>query len=217
MIIKGVTKKGNYYDSVSLMMIAKKVNELEGVLDSTVVMGTDENKSILDSAGLLIPEFDQTDGASLLIAVKAESDKSADAAVAMIEKMLAEKSSTDAGEYSPRSFLGALELLPEANLSLISVAGRYAYYEALKALNNNLHVMLFSDNVGLEQELELKKIAKEKGLLVMGPDCGTAIINGAPLGFANIVACGDIGIVGIVTLEMTGLVLLSIMFSIANC
>ena len=30
----------------------------------------------------------------------------------------------------------------------------------------------------------------------MGPDCGTAIINGVPLCFANVVRRGDIGIVG---------------------
>jgi succinyl-CoA synthetase alpha subunit len=55
--------------------------------------------------------------------------------------------------------------------------------------------MLFSDNVDLDTEIELKRYAASKGLLLMGPDCGTAIINGVPLGFANAVNRSDIGIV----------------------
>lgn len=198
MVIKGIIKKGAYFDSVSLMMIAKQVNELEGILDSTVVMGTYENKSILKSAGLLIPEFEDTDDTDLLIVVKAENSRVADDAMERINKLLVEKKSPgkEKEDYIPKSFEGALKLMPDANLSLISVAGRYAYDEAMKALKKNLHVMIFSDNVPLEKEIELKKFAREKDLLVMGPDCGTAIINGAPLGFANIVAKGDIGIVG---------------------
>ena len=86
-------------------------------------------------------------------------------------------------------------MLPGANLAMISVAGRYAGDVAMKALENGLHVMLFSDNVPLEKEIELKKFAAKKGLLVMGPDCGTAIINGIPLAFANVVRRGSIGIV----------------------
>jgi len=85
--------------------------------------------------------------------------------------------------------------MPEANLCLISVAGKYAAREADLALDKGLHVMIFSDNVSLEDELRLKQKALSKGLLVMGPDCGTAIINGCPLGFANAVPRGSIGIV----------------------
>jgi succinyl-CoA synthetase alpha subunit len=98
-------------------------------------------------------------------------------------------------ETRPASLTGALDILPDANLALISVAGRYAGAEAKCALENGLHVMLFSDNVPLEKEIELKKFAQKRGLLVMGPDCGTAIINGVPLGFANVVNRGNIGIV----------------------
>jgi len=81
-------------------------------------------------------------------------------------------------------------------MAVISLPGKYAADEAKKALYNGLHVMLFSDNVTVEEEIELKTIGKEKGLLVMGPDCGTAIINGVPLCFANVVRKGDIGVVG---------------------
>jgi FdrA protein len=100
-----------------------------------------------------------------------------------------------AADPSPASLEGALKALPGANLALISVAGHYAGDEAMKALERGLHVMLFSDNVPLEKEIELKQFAAQKGLLVMGPDCGTAIVNGVPLGFANVVRRGDIGVV----------------------
>lgn len=62
---------------------------------------------------------------------------------------------------------------------MISVNGLFAAREARQALQNDLNVMLFSDNVSVEDELALKQLAHEKGLLLMGPDCGTAIINGA--------------------------------------
>ena len=99
-------------------------------------------------------------------------------------------------EYKPTTLSAAVKHLEEANMAIISLPGKYAAYEAKKALNNNLHVMLFSDNVTVEEEIELKKIGRDKGLLVMGPDCGTAIINGVPLCFANVVRRGDIGVVG---------------------
>ena len=120
-----------------------------------------------------------------------------DEALIRIDEILKEKKdrSLAAGEYHPKSIDGALEFMPNANMVIISVAGKYAGDEAMKALKKGLHVMLFSDNVTLEKEKELKEYAKKEGLLVMGPDCGTAIINGVPLGFANVVNKGDIGIV----------------------
>ncbi len=91
---------------------------------------------------------------------------------------------------------GAVKQLPVANWVLVSVPGRYAAGVAREALDLGKHIFLYSDNVSLEDEIELKKSAREKGLLVMGPDCGTAIINGIGLGFANRVRRGSIGIVG---------------------
>src|SRR6185437_13813236 len=93
------------------------------------------------------------------------------------------------------SIAAGVEQFPGADLVLISVPGDYAAAEAMKALSLGLHVMLFSDNVGVDQELAVKRHANERGLLVMGPDCGTAIINGIPLGFANVVRRGNIGLV----------------------
>src|SRR5262249_41396643 len=96
----------------------------------------------------------------------------------------------------PRTIASAIAAAPAANLAIISTPGDYATAEALKALKRGLHVFLFSDNVPIADEIELKQLATKKGLLVMGPDCGTAIIDGVPLGFANAVRRGRIGLVG---------------------
>lgn len=197
MTIKGIIKKGEYFDSVSLMLVAKDVNKLAGINDSGVVMGTAENKSILKASGIFIEEFNDAKDSDLLVVVKAEKDDDAVKAIAEIEnlfKKLRQKSGTSQ-DFKPKSLSGAIKAMPDANLSLISVAGKYAAVEAMKALQNNMHVMLFSDNVSIEDELKLKNTAIEKGLLVMGPDCGTAIINGTPIAFANVVGRGNIGIV----------------------
>jgi len=197
MIIKGILKKGEYFDSILLMMAAREIDSFQGVLESAVMMGTIQNKSILKASGYLIPDFKSAEDTDLLIAVKAGTEQDADSALSKIYEFLHQlrKKDEKIDEISPRSFEGALALLPDANLALISVPGKYAAAQAMKALQNGLHVMIFSDNVPIEQEIELKKYAKEKGLLVMGPDCGTAIINGIPLAFANVVNRGDIGIV----------------------
>lgn len=197
MVLKGIVKKGEYFDSISLMMVAKAVNGLEDCLDSTVVMGTPENLAILESAGMMAPGFTGLGDTDLLVAVKAETEEKALSVLAHIDKQLKDirKKDESADEFTPKSLDGALKILPDANLSLISVAGKYAAAEAWKALEKGLHVMIFSDNVPLEEEIKLKQYARERNLLVMGPDCGTAIINGVPLAFANIVNRGNIGIV----------------------
>ncbi|HAH05211.1 MAG TPA: FdrA family protein [Elusimicrobia bacterium] len=197
MTVKGLIKSGEYFDSVTLMIVGRDVTALKGVQDAAVVMGTQENKAILKAAGLLLPEFEKAGETDLLLAVKAESPETASKVLAESEaRLLSVRSRSDSEEeYRPKSFEGALKALPGANVALISIAGRYAGEEAMKALKAGLHVMLFSDNVPLEKEVELKEFARGKGLLVMGPDCGTAIINGVPLAFANQVSRGDVGIV----------------------
>jgi len=197
MVIKGIIKSGEYFDSVSLMMVSKEINEQEGILDSAVVMGTKENREILKTSGLLISEFEKASDTDLLIAIKANSEKIANNVITNIDKFLNNLriEETSDGVFTPKSIETAVQLLPDANLALLSIPGKYAANEAQKALDNGLHVMIFSDNVSLEDEIKLKQFAKEKGLLVMGPDCGTAIVNGVPLAFANVVNRGDIGIV----------------------
>jgi len=197
MIVAGQIRKGAYFDSVTLMRVGKEMAGLKGVADAAVVMGTKSNKAILNSSGLLAAKFEDAGDTDLLVAVKAETQGAVDTALALVDGLLkqAVKRTGASGEVRPTSLEGALDMMPDANLALISVAGRYAGDEAMRALKNGLHVMLFSDNVPLEKEIELKRFAQKKGLLVMGPDCGTAIINGVPLAFANVVNRGDIGIV----------------------
>lgn len=197
MYVKGLIKSGEYYDSVTLMLVSRDASSLPGVIEAAVVMGTKENKSILDASGMLLPEFRDAKDSDLLIVVKGENEKAAEDGVNKIVEMLKKsKERVSAGaEFLPKSIEGALQIMPDANLCLISVAGRYAADVAMDALKRGLHVMIFSDNVPKEKAIEVKKYGFEHDLLVMGPDCGTAIINGAPLGFANVVNRGDIGIV----------------------
>ncbi len=197
MVAKGVIKKGEYFDSVTLMLVARDASKIEGVVDAAIVMGTVQNKSILEMSEMLLDEFKNTSDNDLIIAVKAEDEAAAASGLQKTEELL-EKSrqkTTDSSEYMPKSIESAFKVLPGANMVIISVAGKYAAEEAMKALEHDMHVMIFSDNVPKDKTLEVKKLGREKGLLVMGPDCGTAIINGAPLGFANVVNRGDIGIV----------------------
>ncbi len=197
MFIKGLVKTGEYFDSVTLMIAGRELSARPGVSDAAVVMGTPENRSILKSSGLLCPEFAKSGDADLLIAVKSADEKSAVTALSEVETLLKNirKNGKTQGVSSPKSLEGALKVLPQANMAVISVAGKYAGEAAMNALRQGLHVMLFSDNVSLETEIELKRFAQSRGLLVMGPDCGTAIINGVPLAFANVVNRGSIGIV----------------------
>ena len=197
MTVAGQIKKGAYFDSVTLMRVGKELAALPGVTDAAVVMGTKSNQAILAAGGLLSSQFKRAGDTDLLIAVKARTDKAAQSALAAVDALLskATRKSSASSEVRPASLAGALKVLPEANLALISVAGRYAGELAQRTLESGLHVMLFSDNVPLEQEIKLKQFARKRGLLVMGPDCGTAIINGVPLAFANAVNRGSIGIV----------------------
>ena len=124
-------------------------------------------------------------------------ENAATGAIENVDELLARrKTSTVSQDFRPHSLSAAVKQLPEANWVLISVPGRYAAGVAREALDLGKHVFLYSDNVSLEDEVALKKTAREKGLLVMGPDCGTAIINGIGLGFANRVRRGAIGLVG---------------------
>ncbi len=197
MHVQGITKQGEYFDSVSLMRVARALTDMPGVADAAVVMGTAENRAILEAAGFLVPELREVGDTDLVIVVKAEQEEIIQAAVKQVERLLEELRHThdDAEDFLPKSLDGALTMLPEANVALISVAGKYAAHEAMKALKQGLHVMIFSDNVTVADEVGLKTYARDKGLLVMGPDCGTAIINGIPLAFANVVNGGNIGIV----------------------
>jgi succinyl-CoA synthetase alpha subunit len=178
------------------MLVARELSKLEGVKDAAVVMGTEANKSILTDAGLLTDEAKAASPNDLVIAVASSSDSLADQALQKAEVLLKQKaSSTQTGEFRSKTIRGALSTYPEANVAVISVAGRYATEEAWEALSRGLHVLLFSDNVSLEDEIALKTYARDQGLLLMGAGAGTAILNGVALGFANVLPRGSVGIV----------------------
>ena len=194
-VTKYDVRRGAYYDSVKLMQLQRGLIGLSGVIDAGVVMATPANCDLL-AANNLLPDSIAPSPDDLLIVVKAESDSAASDAIQQVDSLLAQRHSSVSQDFHPRSLSSAAKQLPTSNWVLVSVPGRYAAGVAREALDLDKHVFLYSDNVSLEDEIALKKTAREKGLLVMGPDCGTAIINGVGLGFANRVRRGPIGLVG---------------------
>ena len=195
-VTKVEIRSGAYYDSVVLMQLQRALTDLPGVIDAGVVMGTDANKEVLAQSDLLTAEAKTAQPDDMLIVVKGEDEAAADDALGKVDSLLSRKRGEGVeAAYLPKSIEAAVDMLPEAQWVLISVPGRYAAGVARQALEHNKHVFLYSDNVSLEDEISLKKDAAEKGLLVMGPDCGTAIVNGIGLGFANRVRRGNIGVV----------------------
>jgi FdrA protein len=194
--IRSEIRSGAYYDSAVLMQLQRGLLGLPGVLDSGAVMGTAANLDLLAQSGLLTDEAKKAGVNDLLIVVKAETDSAAVEALGQVDGLLAKRRLAAAEEFRPKSLETAARQLPEAGWVLVSVPGRFAAGVAREALDLGKHVFLYSDNVSLEDEVALKKTARERGLLVMGPDCGTAIINGVGLGFANYVRRGPIGVVG---------------------
>ncbi|MBO0469884.1 acyl-CoA synthetase FdrA [Enterococcus sp. DIV0242_7C1] len=187
-----------YIDSVSLMALSTRANQLTGVDQAIIAMATEMNKEVMKNVGLFTTEIEQAQTSDLVIAVEADNSMDSEELFKEIEQLMTEKkekgTSRSAEQYT--TIETAKKAIPEANLAVISVNGQYAAREARKALANDLHVMMFSDNVSVQEEIQLKDLAHEKGLLMMGPDCGTAIINNVGLCFANKVRKGSIGIVG---------------------
>ena len=196
-IVINKVRKSFYLDSVALMRISRNIANLEGIVEAAMMMGTPSNSQIMDDAGLLDQSGKAAGGGDLIIGIIAETQEAADAAMLEAEVLLEQPGSSGGSEaWKPRTLRAALKVKPDANLALISVPGDFAVAEARKAIRRGLHAMIFSDNVSLDQELQLKQEARELGCLVMGPDCGTAIINGAALAFANQVTRGNIGVIG---------------------
>ena len=188
-------RPGAYYDSVVLMQLQKSLAALPEVADAGVVMATQANKEMLRSTGFEIDEI-AAQADDLLIVVKAADAETASWAIAQVDELLKQRqTSSGSAAYRPKSLAAAARMAPDASWVLISVPGRYAAGVADEALDLDKHLFLYSDNVSVEDEIQLKQKAREKGLLVMGPDCGTAIVNGVGLGFANRVRRGSIGLV----------------------
>jgi succinyl-CoA synthetase alpha subunit len=190
--------KDSYYDSVFLMLATRGVKSLPGISNAVVAMATPMNLDLLGDMGFAAAEMAGLSANDLVVAIDAVDEPSAEAAVA--EALAALTSRKTAGNQTTglthtASLAAAIKLDAAARIAMVSVPGNYAAREARKALQAGLHVLLFSDNVSLDDEVALKRLAVSKGLLMMGPDCGTAIINGKPLCFANVVQRGPIGIV----------------------
>ncbi|GBU09222.1 hypothetical protein AwWohl_03600 [Gammaproteobacteria bacterium] len=189
----------NYYrDSVALMQLSAKIAQYEGVIAASAQMATAANIQLLLDTKLLDKSIEAKPN-DLLVIIQADNSEIATNASIYMKSLLDENKVTQQGGISrcqAHSITMGIEMLPTANLALISTPGDFAGAEALKALKQGLNVMIFSDNVPLEQEIMLKQYAQKQNLLVMGPDCGTAIIQGVPLAFANSVKRGDIGVIG---------------------
>ena len=185
-----------YKDSVSLMKVSAQVVAIPGIEMASVVMASATNVENLAVAGLGTYEIRPND---LIVAVSGSEGACAEA-FARADELLKENAANDDGEAIAKQPITSLQMAvsrdPTSNFALVSVPGDYAAAEAMKALRLGMNVMIFSDNVPQESELALKRYAREQDLMVMGPDCGTAIVNGIPLGFANVVRSGPIGVVG---------------------
>ena len=197
-VVVNAVKPSFYMDSVALMRCSKDLAAMGGVEDAALMMGTPANRQIMMDAGLIAAEGEVATAGDLVIGIRAGDQTSADEALAKAQSFLEDPvTKTGTSEtWQPKTLRAGLKAMPDASLALISVPGDYAAAEARKALNRGLNVMIFSDNVPIEKEIALKQQGREAGLLVMGPDCGTAIISGVPLAFANEVPNGSIGIIG---------------------
>lgn len=188
------TRRGAYHDSVRLMQLSADVSAGPGVTGALVAMATDVNLGLLAGMGFAPPA--DAGPNDLVVAVAAENEGALAAALAGLDVALAARPATGGGtgDTPPRT-LGSAVQRCGATLALVSTPGRYAFLDAVDALDAGASVMLFSDNVPVVQEVALKDRAAARGLLVMGPDCGTAVVAGVGLGFANVVRPGPVGIV----------------------
>ncbi|MBQ6756019.1 MAG: FdrA family protein [Oscillospiraceae bacterium] len=190
-----VIQKDRYIDSLETLSETAMLNDQPGIGTGYVGMATEVFKEVTKEIGLSAPEILAAADSDYVIVAEAESEEAFNNAV---EKLRTESAPVD-DEEKPVSFrtsVQAKEHEPRANLCQISVPGEYALEEAKKALNAGMHICVFSNNVPLSDEREMKELAREKGLLCMGPDCGVANINGAALVLSSINNRGPFGIVG---------------------
>ncbi|MGI5202809.1 FdrA family protein [Spirillospora sp. CA-108201] len=195
-------RRGAYHDSVTLMRVSRQLSERPGVVGAMVAMGTGPNREMLGRMGFAVP--DGTGPDDLVVAIRVEDEgpdgAALDEAGEALEGLLRDVSRPPAragvlGAAVPARTTGAAAARGGATVALLSVPGPHVFPEAMDALDAGLNVMIFSDNVPVAQEITLKEAAARRGLIVMGPDCGTAVVGGAGLGFANAVRPGPVGVV----------------------
>lgn len=194
MSVSCLVRKNEFHDSVLLLNVTERIRKLPGVREALVVMGTDANKDVLTELGLMSPAAEAAGKDDLLICLDADAGVAEQVVDSFASLVAPARAEGEAPAY--RSLAAAVQASAAVNLVQISVPGEYAAAEARRALNMGRHVMLFSDNVSIEDEVALKQMAREKGLLVMGPDCGVANVNGAALALASVVRPGPVGLVG---------------------
>lgn len=192
MIKKNYVIKNKYFDSVMLMKLSGELGKTEGVSQLTVGMGTPLNKDTMNDLGLLLEEATAASPNDLVIAVAAENEQIADQLKETYLSRITQARGTGKSEYASLETMG--RYVKNRNLAVISLAGSFAGAEAKKALKMGMDVFMFSDNVPIEQEIQLKQYARENGLLMMGPDCGLSFINGVAIGLCSKVRRGSIGI-----------------------
>jgi FdrA protein len=190
-------RRGAYHDSVTLLQVSRTLAGVDGVLAAQVAMGTELNLDVLRTMGFDVPPDAGVN--DMVLALRASDDDAVARAREALDAALTRPSgatSRGLGSLPPaRTIAAAARRVPDANLALVSVPGQHAFTEAMDALEAGLSVLLFSDNVSVEAEVRLKDEGARRGLLVMGPDCGTASVAGVGLGFANVVPAGRVGIV----------------------
>lgn len=188
-------RRGTYVDSVSLMQVSRRVASLDGVTSALVAMATELNRDLAAGMGFDVPAASANE---MLVAVEAASESVLASALAEVDAALTEPSTpaaTGFGGAPPPVTVLAAAARARADVALISTPGQYAFADAVDAVDAGLLTMVFSDNVPLAQEVALKEYAEAAGVLVMGPDCGTAVVGGVGLGFANVVRPGPVGLV----------------------
>lgn len=198
-MLRTIVQKGSYHDSVVLMLLTNEISTIEGVKKVSIMMATPANKDIFKQSGLDTEELMNATANDMVVVADIDDDSLLDTIMEGVEEFFKKQSTSSAekkGAQSVKSWDKALEKLPDANLAVISIPGAYAALEADRALDEGLNVFMFSDNVTIEDEKHLKEKAHAKGLAVMGPDCGTGVIQSAPIAFTNNVAPGPVGIIG---------------------
>lgn len=193
-----VILKNNYQDSINLMLLTNRINDLETVTMSQIMMGTNANKDILNNTNLLTEEANAASPNDLMIVVESDQAAIMDQVLPEVEQFLSDLSSKGSEEQAQvaTTWQEALDAMPDANMALFSIPGEYGAAEMETALKKGLHVFSFTDNIPVEEEVRLKQLAHERGLLMMGPDCGTGILSSIPIAFTNVVAPGNIGVIG---------------------
>ncbi len=197
-MIFGLVKRNTYQDSVNLMLLSSKLSSMDGVSKVSIMMGTPANKDIFKNTNMYSVEFDTANPNDICIAVESEDSSMVSVVELELDKFISELSLSSRGSniIKVRSLDTAIKKMDNTNLALVSIPGEYVFDEGNRLLDKGLNLFIFSDNVSMEEERKLKDKANEKGLIVMGPDCGTGIISNTPLAFANVVNKGNIGVVG---------------------